>query len=280
MSRDANDSSSFLTVLVLYKQRLEDSPAYRSLSRALYQQSGKRLLFVYDNSPQKQTLPSTDTWKIIYVHDASNPGVSRAYNQALVCAQQFQKDWLLLADQDTIFPITIYQCYKEALLRNPLCSVFLPTLVDVTGIISPFTLCLGSGKRLKKSVTGKKLLTELSAVNSGLFLSRRIIEQTGGYDEKLTLDFSDIHFFHTLKQHTDHLVIVDAVCQHEHSSAQKDDLFSALHRFTIYVHGARRMGHLEDAEGMYWLRACLRAMKLSWRYRSFHFLRSVFSYNV
>jgi hypothetical protein len=197
-----------------------------------------------------------------------------------VCAQQLQKDWLLLADQDTTFPITIYQIYEEAILRNPLCSVFAPTLVDATGIVSPFTLRLGSGKRLKKSVTGKKLLTELCAVNSGLFLSRRIMEQTGGYDEKLTLDFSDIHFFNTLKQHTDHLVIVDAGCQHEHSSAGKDDVFSALHRFAIYVQGARRMGHLEDAERIYWLRACLRAMKLSWRYRSIHFLRSVLSYNV
>ncbi len=264
-----------LTVLVLYKLNLEDSAAYQSLTRAIRNKSNKSRLLVYDNSPGVHPIPDSDPWEITYVHDPSNSGVSRAYNCAAAMARQYPIKWLLLADQDTVFPESIYDRYSASMVRYPECSVFVPTLMDHRGIISPFLPQIASGKRLRHPLMGKVSINKINAINSGLMVHLPLFESTGGYDERFKLDFSDFSFFKKLKRQTNHMVIIDATCRHAHSSAEKTNLGTAVNRFQIYLQGSYDMGYGEKTYLIFQLRGLLRAIKLSFEYRSMRFVYSL-----
>lgn len=268
-----NITDELLTVLVLYEMKLEESMAYQSLGRALECEGATGQLFVYDNSRVAQPLPSKSIWQVQCHHDPTNPGVSRAYNQAYVIAKKLGKKWLLFADQDTTFPESIFEKYNWAMATFPECQVFAPLIIDRDGLISPFKQRMASGKRLHKIETGIQSLNDLQAVNSGLMVSTRIFDSAGGYDERLRLDFSDFDFFKKLQSHTPHMVVVDAECRHELSSATKGNVNSAITRFKLYLQGSRVMAE-HDGRFVFTLRAFLRALNLSFRYRSVRFIGS------
>lgn len=271
---DARDE--ILTVLVLYEMKLEDSPAYQSLSLAMERGQKKSPLFVYDNSALAQSPPVTSIWSVCYYHDPTNPGVSRAYNHASSHAKSHHLKWLLFADQDTSFPENIYECYQQSISTYRDCHVFAPQLMDKKGIVSPFQPGAASGKRLKKITPGRKSMNGIQVVNSGLMVDRKIFESVAGYDERLRLDFSDFMFFRKLQLRTQHIVIIDAACKHELSSTEKISLRSALGRFKIYLQGSSVMGR-EESPVAFAFRAFLRAIKLSVRYRSIRFIGSFLS---
>ena len=82
-----------LTVLTLHEMNLEECPAYKTLSKAMVGTQQKGRLFVYDNSLESQTMPVNSFWMIDYIHDATNPGVSRAYNHAYLSAKRFNSNF-------------------------------------------------------------------------------------------------------------------------------------------------------------------------------------------
>lgn len=267
------DPDEILTVLVLYEMRLEFSPAYQSLSHALTARQEKRRLFIYDNSRAPQSLPEKSAWSISYIHDPTNPGVSRAYNTAARWAKDLQLKWLLLSDQDTFFPENIYTLYRDARRAHPGCHAFAPRLFDKKGLVSPFHPGIVTGKRIKENISGVKSLDEIQAINSGLMIDVETFASAGGYDEQFPLDFSDFNFFKRLKPVTQHMVIIDAQCKHELSSTKKTTLSYALSRFEIYLRGLNVMKNGQRAF-LFTYYGFFRAIKLSFRYRSGKFIRS------
>lgn len=262
---------------MLYEVKLQDSLAFKSLTAACQFTKKKLTLCVYDNSSVAQVPPVDTNWNIHYVHDPTNPGVSRAYNQAYNYSKILRLEWLLLADQDTVFPEDIFSTYEAAARRYTDHSLFAPTLLDNRGIISPYKLGKTSGKRLKGIEPGQKVLSELNAVNSGLLILGRVFEQTGGYSEQLPLDFSDVDFFQRLKKNIPFMIVVDATCRHQLSSSEKQTLASALSRFRIYLHGARVMAREERSGFRYFSRAAMRSIKLSFQYGSPRFIGTLLS---
>ena len=271
-----NSLDQILTVLVLHNMDLQDSVAYQSLTRSLRFHNIKAYLFIYDNSPIRQTIPESDCWEISYFQDAANPGVSRAYNLGSVFANRLQKKWLLLADQDTTFPDDIFEKYLHSMNLHPDCAVFAPILNDTKGVVSPFKPGLTSGVRLKKSVAGRQSLSQIHAINSGLMVGLQMFESAGGYDERFKLDFSDIVFFSRLKHQTQYLVIVDAPCQHGHSSQQKGNTEFVLNRFNGYLHAVSILDNGRKTRMAFFIRACMRAVKLSLQHKSTRFVGSLF----
>lgn len=267
-----------LAILVLYEMKLSDSPAYQSLRCSLEREGKKCQLYVYDNSAVGQPIPVDWMWKIHYHHDPTNPGVSVAYNQGHMIAKKLGLKWLLFADQDTTFPEDIFEEYTRTMAIFPECQVFAPLMIDRDGLISPFTRRMASGKRLHKIEMGMQSLCDLQAVNSGLMVSTRIFESAGGYDERLRLDFSDFDFFKKLRSHTPHMAVIDCKCRHELSSATKGDVNSAITRFKFYLQGSRVMAK-HSGGFVFLLRAFLRAVKLSFRYRSIRFIDYFIGYS-
>src|SRR5205085_854192 len=126
--------------------------------------------------------------------------------------------WMLLADQDTYFPVDVFDQYRLA-CREPQGRLLAPVLVDDDGIVSPFRQRFGWGTRLKNQPIGNVNLNNACAINSGLLISVDLFKEVGGYDERVRLDFSDIYFFQKLKSLTEYFVVLDTVCRHSLSSS-------------------------------------------------------------
>ncbi len=109
---------SLLIVLVIYKMKIGESPAFVSLTRALQFSHQSATLFVYDNSPRPQNIEQNENWKIEYQNDPTNPGVSKAYNEGFTLAKTENKKWMLLVDQDTEFEKDSLLIYKIAVEEN------------------------------------------------------------------------------------------------------------------------------------------------------------------
>jgi GT2 family glycosyltransferase len=256
---------------------MHETSAYRSLSAARKGSNTQQHLFIYDNSPQGQTISLTDSWTIHYVHDPGNPGVSKAYNEACAYAQRHEIGWMLLADQDTSFPEDIFNQYRLARIEDPGCRIFAPTLVDHAGIVSPYRRGIVGGKRLKTVSPGKVTLDDNYAINSGLIINATLFRAAGGYDERIRLDFSDVNFFRKLRPHAAYFRALDVVCTHTLSSSTDTKLLDALSRFIIYLEGSRITGRAFGNSLIFECHAILRALKLSWRYRSLRFFGSLLS---
>lgn len=237
--------------------------------------NGAIKLLVYDNSPESQSIvhPGDDR-ALQYIHDPSNPGVGKAYNVAGAMAREGGHRWLLLLDQDSAFPPHLFDAYAAAIEAFPHALVFGPMLFDHRGLLSPFRKGKTSGRRLDQITPGLYSLNELAIINSGMLINVVAFQQANGYDERLPLDFSDIHFLGRLSRISADLVVVDFAVQHKHSDKLQTGYQEALQRFGYYLRAARVMGSLEHAGFSYRLRTLARAFKLTMRYRSLRFLHT------
>jgi GT2 family glycosyltransferase len=267
-----NFTSELLVVLVIYKMKITESPTYQSLTTALGQSKESILLFVYDNSPEAQEIEIDKCWIIHYLHDPSNPGVSKAYNEGFRIAKELNKKWLLLVDQDTIFPMKAFESYLKCISEFRL-DVVVPILKDEVGIISPFKFYFGGGSRLK-NIRGFEMLklADHFFVNSGILISILAFERAGKYDENLPLDFSDIAFVQRLKMTADYFTVSDSICHHELSSLRNCSVMERLNRFTIYLQASRYFRRHYTSLAWIQIRGFFQAMKLSFRYMNFRFL--------
>jgi GT2 family glycosyltransferase len=259
---------NLLVVIVLFKQKPEQSTAYHSLHDALGNFYSFPEIFIYDNSPASSRAEP----HITYIHDPANSGVSKAYNQASMVARRKNKKWMMLLDQDTRVEAEVFEKWSGALTTHPEAVAFVPVIKDRKGIISPFRFSRGRGKRT--SVFQKKFsLEKYRFINSGLFIRNDAFVQAGGYDEDIPLDFSDISFGERLRAVTDHFVMIDVSLLHALSGSEKLPLSEALGRFHYFCKGASAMGKKTGRAQLFSLRAFFRASHLCVRYRNSSFLK-------
>lgn len=274
MSRDPR-LRDVLAVLVLYRERLDECPAFRSLDAGLAALGGTLELLVYDNSPAPGPAPAASSarWERHHVHDPSNPGVSRAYRTGARLARERGKRWLLLLDQDTWFPPDALPKYLESVERHPGIPLFAPVLRAAGRTISPCGYRLKRGVPLDRIGAGEQPLAGRSVLNSGLWIAVDDYLAVGGHDERLRLDFADHEFIERFKRRHDVFVVVDVVCEHGLSAAADPEPGARLRRFETYCEGARyaSRGGLDGVltAGVVALRAC----RLAVRHRSPGFLR-------
>ena len=111
----------FFFVLVLYKCKLSDSVSFISISNSLKENGIKADILIWDNSPEPQKLSSVDkeVWDFVkYRHCPENDGVSKAYNAGAVIANNLDRKWLILLDQDTEFNVDIIKKLYEIISFN------------------------------------------------------------------------------------------------------------------------------------------------------------------
>jgi GT2 family glycosyltransferase len=265
--------ADLLIILVVYEMKVSESPAFKSLTRALQLSRQMTTLFIYDNSLKCREVESDGNWKIIYRHDPSNPGVSKAYNEGFAFAKSENKKWMLLIDQDTFFPNDLFHRYYTLLSTHKI-PIIVPRLVDNRGVVSPFRFYLGSGHRQKKIPDSVTLsLKKYFFINSGLFIATGLFENAGKYDERLPLDFSDLSFVYRLRKRNDFFVLAEITCEHDLSGTRPATLTVRLNRFKAYLRASRLFKlSYEPWALMMPIRSLLRAIVLSIRHKNFQFL--------
>ena len=157
-----------LAVLVLYETRLEHCESFLSLSKNLKNSGSKMDIVVYDNSPEPayEKKASFDNWNIHYIHDGSNPGVSKAYNEGFKIGKELNKKWLLLLDQDTTFPQDALIKYFDAMNSYKNSVLFAPVLIVNNKIYSPSRYYLKRGFHLKSIKVGFNTIRNKTLLNS------------------------------------------------------------------------------------------------------------------
>lgn len=265
-----------MVVMTIYGRKIEQSEAFQSLTTALYHHHSSASVFIYDNSGEPQNIESNPHWKIHYQHDPKNSGVSKAYNSGYAKAREQNKTWILLVDQDTLFPPDAFTKYYQSLSQTS-SEVFVPLLKDAVGLISPHKFRWGSGQRLKTiNPLTDFPLNSYFFVNSGVLISTEAFGKTG-YDENLPLDFSDFAFVNRLRKNHASFYLVDLSCQHHLSSTEKNVHPEKLERFRGYLVASKYYKAKYSPKNQ-WIpiRNLLRALKLSANYRSLQFVMLYF----
>lgn len=181
-----------LITTVLYRQHLQDTNAYRTLL------CGEPNVFIYDNSPSHvEELEIPSGWR--YVSDTSNPGLGKAYNAAAEYARNNGFEWMLITDQDTIFPPDAIQKYNEA-IRTATDEVLVIPKINVGDgkWLSPVKSRYFLPRISPTTPDGKISINDYAIINSGLMININAFFAAGGYNEKVFLDFSDFQFIERL----------------------------------------------------------------------------------
>ena len=264
---DSLIKNDLLVVLVLYEKGLLESVAYKSLTAI-----GDFTFLVYDNSPRPHYVPRKAT--LTYRHDPLNPGVSKAYNIGAELAIKKNKKWMLLADQDTVFPPTLFSDYSSAIENNSQMNVFAPTLYDSKGIVSPFQLRWGKGRRIKEIKPGMYSFGKFKIINSGMLISIAAFTKVGGYDERFPLDYSDIRFSDRLCMNDPDFVLIPSRCQHNLSATNEGrNVFAEMDRFKSFCKAVRLYKEVSiQFVSPAWV-ILPRAIKLCMRIKDFGFLK-------
>jgi rhamnosyltransferase len=273
---DQHFIDSMLFVLVIYNCRIAESVSFQSLQRIFSKTSLQPHFFIYDNSPVAQHF-STSEATIDYHHDSLNRGVSKAFNEGFRFAKALNKKWLILLDQDTVFPEDSFTIYRKNIIQYPHINIFVPSAKSKHTTISPFRLVNGKGKALNHLLAGVHSLEEKYFINSGLCISSDAFESAGGFDERFPLDYSDIVFVDRLKKKNRSFVLMELTCNHS-LSANVDHLVSTsvvAARFKQFCSATKFYKTISNKKVNIALIILPRALKLSWMKKDIQFLAIV-----
>jgi len=265
----SSNLKSIFGVVVLYNSKFEDTITYKSISQALTAFETPLEILLYDNSPQPQHNEEyfeDHNFKMHYIHNASNPGVGKAYNTGAKLAKKIGKNWLLLLDQDTEFPNTIFDAYFKGIENSPSTKLIAPILHLSNGsIFSPSRYIFNRGFSKKSVKPGINSLKFSSPVNSGLLVDVGAFEEAGGYNEKIKLDFGDFQFMEKFKRIRKHFLLLNEICIQDFSN-DVSDIDSLKKRFDIYCDDAKNCDSYHFYDPLFYrVNSLLRAVKLCFR---------------
>ena len=217
-----------LAVLVLYKERADDSASFRSLRHALSENatlaSFLRIL-VYDNSPDAQVVPTVGI-DVEYVHNPKNGGPLAAYREALERALQSNVPWVLLLDQDTEFEGSFLEELARAAttyVGQEEIAAIVPRLRCQRTSISPARRRFGRSPVVIENFSGVAPFA-VTALNSGSTMRATFLREIAGVSSRFWLDCLDFLIFEELNRRGYKVAVCNATLQHGLSAMDPDRL--------------------------------------------------------
>lgn len=204
-------------VVVLYKTKLENSQTLISLNECIHTDlslTQNLKIIVYDNSPD---FNNDDNLKneYIYIADQANPGISKAYNEAIKFAQKDKADWLITFDQDTRIPCTYFEdVYTTINSINENIVAIVPKIIGQNNQqISP--MYVKKGFRQFPVYAGNCGVQGVTAINSGAVIRLSYLNIKGGYTSDFNLDMLDHWLFNEIRKDQKKVYIINTVINHE-----------------------------------------------------------------
>jgi GT2 family glycosyltransferase len=262
-------SEQTLITLVLYNCNLENSDAYKSIIES--NKDKKLHILIYNNSPAVKIETEFNTkHHIEIIHDNSNAGVSKAYNCGAKRAKEQKLTWILLVDQDTIFPKHFFEETEEYISQFPGEKLFAPILTSNNTYLSPCYFKYNRGKISSNITIGLNNFKNKSLLNSGLLIDVHTFLELGGYNEKIKLDFSDFYFISKFQKKYKTFILTKSKCEHN-LSATELDLEKQLIRFKFYFEGALEYGKSVNQLLQIFILIIFRTLLLSIRHKTFRY---------
>ena len=232
MEQISNDK--ILIVTVLYNQRLTDTNVYKSLLVNF------PYVYIQDNSSdskdrvRNEQLP--ENW--VYVAAPENPGLSKAYNSAARYAREKSINWIIIADQDTVFPVDYIDKVREAILEDRE-KLLVPVVKLENGLVLSPAKRMGYFPKMSRTIpSGRLKLRDYAIINSGMAVKTELFEETGGYNEKVFLDMSDVQFLERVANLYPHAKVISACCL-QNFSAASDKGDKQIARFSLFCRSVR-----------------------------------------
>lgn len=222
-----------LCIIVLYNQSLYDTLSYKTCIKS-YLGTNDFKLFIYDNSTKPQH--SQDEFDdIIYLSNPQNPGLSVAYNCGAKYASELGYEWMLILDQDTLFPDNRYiSVFREAYEENKTIKLFAPRAVAARNAhLSPSYIFHHIPRSKKIALGAVYSISNMTLINSGLIINVSAFWEIGGYNENVFLDFSDHQFIERFKTLFSDFFLLDYTIVQDFSD-NEIDISKLERRFEIY----------------------------------------------
>ncbi|MFD3245894.1 glycosyltransferase [Rahnella aquatilis] len=268
---------TILPIVVLYKKDLRDADSINSLLDSDVNGYISEV-FVYDNTPAGDLNGASiggvyRDRNIIYLHDLNNSGVSAAYNSGMKKAKELDYKYVLLLDQDTIFPAGAIDFYFESIKGNPDINLHVPRLLTMKGeFCSPLRYAMHRGFVTGELSSGIYSLDKYSPINSGMLLDVETAISVGGYNNKVYLDFSDFQFIERLKGKSKEFFLMPLTLKQDLSN-EDENQDNLLKRYAIYCECARMCQRLNIYDDfIYFMMVLVRATKLTIRTKNMKFL--------
>jgi rhamnosyltransferase len=130
---------------------------------------------------------------VVVVNLGSNYGVAYAQNKGIAIAFQYSADFIILSDQDTIYPENFveknYIAYKQ--LENHKLAALVPVFFNsIKKVKNPIMV-----KKFSATKNFSKTYIKTSqAIASGSFIIVNSLKKIGGMNEKLFIDYVDFEW--------------------------------------------------------------------------------------
>lgn len=255
-------------VLVVYQQKAAESSSWKSLRAT---KAGKSMHWlVVDNGLTAAGSPAAE---VRYEHYPANPGVSAAYLRGAQVAEKTDCDWLLLLDQDSVFPTDWFEKYADALQRHPHATLLVPAVPAGKKWMSPARYRWHRGWLNQPLPNGPFSLQKNAPINAGMLVRKAEYLRCGGHNREVSVDFSDFAFLQRLQKHDPLAVLVDFQLSHSLSGIEKASFEQRLKRFRQYCTDASAFARTGGPAGWLLFWAAWRALLLTARYRRLQFFR-------
>lgn len=226
--------SSLSIVIVIYNTLIYDIASWKIFYQ--YCNNGKVNIVVLDNSENKDIVRKNKQYSVTlidrvkYLCNDGNIGLSKSYNRAL---QLTNSEWYFFADDDTIF--------STSYIENVLKQISVHSEYCFCGIIK------SNGRQFSPSKNGafgnKKIdfiskpgiYNNIYAANSGLIISKLVLEKVGAFDESLFLDLVDRNLMENLKKNNlNKFYVLEGDIVQEFSGNMRISIKKSLPRFKIF----------------------------------------------
>jgi hypothetical protein len=204
-----------LAVLVLYREQLEKTITWTTLSTLLHK-SGYFILehcLIYDNSPDCCTSVKNLPEGVSITWAPENRGTSSAYTRAVVLAKEKDCDWILILDQDTQLPIDYLHHAARAIKIAPTAVALVPRVYHNFSLISPSVITLMGRFQSVSSLTNK--CYPITAISSGALIKRNPLDSILPFPNKIWLDYVDHWMFSSFSKKNQSIGLIDNEIQHD-----------------------------------------------------------------
>lgn len=200
-------------VIVLYQMKWMNVASKNVLADFLKKQPSSHLLIV-DNSFEAQINPFFEEVNVTYRHDSSNPGLAKAYNQALELANLHEKSWLILLDQDTKLTQEYFDTVLAHLNLDNQVVCLVPQMMAKQKQISPLIADAYIDRQWsypQVGISSKRVM----AINSASVWQRSFLDEIGGFNLGFPLDFLDHWLFFQVYLQNRFIYVLPVHLQHD-----------------------------------------------------------------
>lgn len=263
--------------IVCFREKYWKSQSFKNLIESYYQGLYDYQLYIsiYDNTDFDEwdsisDSPDFNNINIKYYRDASNTGISAAFNHFAKLSQQINAQWIVFLDQDTSLPINFFQQYLEKSL-NTNKNIAFPKVYAKKYLLSP-SYYKWYRTSVIKNISTELLLENITAINSGMMIRSDFYLQNGGYNKDLRLDFCDHEFIERINNKNIVADIIDVSLYQEFSS-QTNNKKKSIERYKLYIKDLKIYGKNKN-KILFFLRVdLLHLLKEIYRNRSLEFLK-------